>query len=251
MNFNFDKIYVLSLVTNKLRQEFIKQQFEDLNIDFEFIYGIDYNNIVKNIKDESIKYPNVWPTHAITKPGDFGCTAAHYQAVLQAYEFGYNNVLIIEDDICFIKDKNLLYECLNNIPKDGEFITWDPRFIYQYDNKHVTDEIISSNSLYIKLSDKYDGLIGGLMYAIMNKESMTLYLDNQRNKLSMSDHVLGFFRQPKVKRYLCTKCLCVEQYALICDFNCKFGHNNLYMNINKFNKEQFYQPEKYLEFTRV
>lgn len=37
MKTQFEKIYVLSLITNKDRQKFIKYQFNKLGIDFEFI----------------------------------------------------------------------------------------------------------------------------------------------------------------------------------------------------------------------
>ena len=44
MKTQFEKIYVLSLITNKDRQNFIKYQFNKLGIDFEFIYGVNYYN---------------------------------------------------------------------------------------------------------------------------------------------------------------------------------------------------------------
>lgn len=41
----FDKIYVITLVNNKERQEFISKQFNDLGINFEFMYSTDFKNI--------------------------------------------------------------------------------------------------------------------------------------------------------------------------------------------------------------
>lgn len=54
METQFEKIYVLSLITNKDRQKFIKYQFNKLGIDFEFIYGVDYYNF------SNIQYPDVY-----------------------------------------------------------------------------------------------------------------------------------------------------------------------------------------------
>ena len=115
----FDKIYVLSLITNKTRQEHIKYQFEDLGIDFEFIYGTDFQNIKYDAQENEINYPNVWAKEYyakifINKYADFGCTLTHYNAISFAYHLGYNNVLVIEDDICFIKDKSIIEYYLNN-----------------------------------------------------------------------------------------------------------------------------------------
>ena len=50
MKTQFEKIYVLSLITNKDRQKFIKYQFNKLGLDFEFIYGVDYYNF-SNIQE--------------------------------------------------------------------------------------------------------------------------------------------------------------------------------------------------------
>lgn len=254
MTFGFDKIYVLSLITNKDRQEFIKKQFKELDIDFEFVFGIDFRNIKSTINKEEIIYPEVWNKNLNerdTTGGDIGCVLAHYQAVLQAYEFGYNNVLIFEDDVCFIKDKNLIYECLNNIPFDRDFITWDPRFIWKSDIDNLVKDMVTSDSLYINLSNKYKSLIGGMMYSIMNRKMMKVYLDVQRNRLSMSDHVLGFFRNPIVKRSVCTKCICLEQHVLLTNFiDIMYGHIPIYTYMQNFNIKQFYYPDKYLEFTR-
>lgn len=58
MKTQFDKIYVLSLITNKDRQEFIKYQFNELGLDFEFIYGFDFHNFNVDFPD-SYKLSNM------------------------------------------------------------------------------------------------------------------------------------------------------------------------------------------------
>lgn len=137
MKTKFEKIYVISLITNKDRQEFIKYQMRKLDLDYEFIYTINYHKIKYDNNGNEIKYPVYFTEYDhLDDIATFGCALAHYQAILQAYEFGYNNVLVLEDDICFLKDKTIIENYLNNIPGDAEFITYNPRFI-NLDRKSV------------------------------------------------------------------------------------------------------------------
>ena len=257
----FDKIYVISLTTNHSRQKFIKEQFNNLNIDFEFIYGTDFYNIRRDYKGSVINWPETFVGDNRIS-GSFGCSITHYQAVLQAYEFGYNNVLIIEDDICFIKNKQLIEYYLNNIPKDADFISWDPRFVYENEYNIIFNQIKNTNNYWIELQDDINYLIGGMMYGLMNRDIMKLYLDNQRKMFNISDSVLGIWRFPKenIKRYIASKCLCTDQLniqnkfnlnGVIYDNTVKLIYNNIYQKIDKtITIDSFFKPNEYLAFTR-
>lgn len=246
------KIYVLSLITNYDRQEFIKQQFSEIGLEFEFIYGTDFYNLTNDSKNNPIIYPCT--SENFKDARNFGCVMTHYQAVLQAFELGYKNVLIVEDDICFIKDKKILYQYLSSIPYDADFVTWDPRFLaknFNTEQKDFLDLIKHYNGDYIFLPNSYKYLCGGMMYALMNRSTMELYLNNQRLKLKMSDHVDGFFENPTVTRYVCTKCLCTDQYNIAKHFNSEFSwYDNIYNKIDNLNIDDFYNPSSYQLFTR-
>ncbi len=129
MKTKFDKIYVISLITNHNRRKFITYQMNELGLDFEFIYGIDFKSLTYDGSNHKIKYPYTYDNNTSNTAGNYGAAIAHYGAIKQAYEFGYNNILVLEDDICFIKNKDLIFECLNNIPDDADFITYDVRFL--------------------------------------------------------------------------------------------------------------------------
>ena len=145
MKIPFDKIYVLTLPSYKERQNFIINQFKKLELNFDFIYGTDFGNINTDSLGYKIHYPQLWEyeTHCTGK--DFSCTISHYNAVYNAYEFNYDNVLILEDDICFIKNKELLETVLNNIPNNADFVTYDPRFWYDKDFNQFHNDIKTSN----------------------------------------------------------------------------------------------------------
>lgn len=254
MKTKFDKIYVLSLITNKERQKFIKQQFNKLSLKYEFIYGTDFYNLKHDATGKEIQYPNVWNNFFLLylnpTVADYGCALTHYQAILQAYELGYNNILIIEDDICFIKNKKLIEYYLNNIPEDADFITFDPRFIFDDTRNDIYQRLKECKDDWLYLDNNIE-LIGGMFYGLMNRETMKLYLDNQRLNFNMSDHIIGIFDRPTVKRYIGTKCLCTDQYNLSCNFSPKIkSYTNIYYMINSLKYEDFNLPSQYNQLLR-
>jgi len=258
MKTKFEKIYVISLIYNKERQLFIKKQLNELGLEFEFIYGTDYFNIKTDRFDKTINYPDLTLTCVIdhlVNDKMYGCSMSHYQAVLQAYELGYNNVLILEDDICFIKDKNLINSYLNNIPKNADYITYSTRFMepdeyrsfLKYQKKFYSDD-----PKFVKIPNKYLTVCGTMMYGLMNRNIMKLYLENQRAHLNSPDWVDGIFRNPNIKRYGALHAICLDQYHMLkyntskdiinkCN-NCDFCYEqcNLVKDYNNF-----YNPDKY------
>lgn len=245
----FDKIYVISLITNKDRQEFVTYQMNELGLDFEFIYGTDFNNITYDYFGNKINYPLTYNC-PYRIPGSFGCTITHYNAVLYAYYLGYNNVLILEDDICFIKDKQLIEYYLNNIPQDADFVTWNPRFEFKKEFNIVADKIRNANESWILLENSIIGLLGGLMYGIMNRDSMKLYIDNQHNRLKLSDHIDGFFEAPIIKRYTSSKHICTDQQNIFTNFNAELYDEFIYEKIdNTITTDSFYIPNNFLPYT--
>ena len=249
MKTKFDKIYVISLISNKDRQEFIRYQMNNLGLDFEFIYGIDFYNLKYDKFGDKINYPNlIYNFNNLDNRKMYGCTIAHYQAILQAYEFGYNNILIIEDDMCFNKNKQLIEYYLNNVPNDADFITYTPRFIEYDEINRFKDNILNIKNKYFKLDNNYKSLCGTGMYALMNRNSMKLYLDNQRKNLYTVDHIPCFFKTPNINRYTTLDSIIIDQFNLLNKDNNKNIINyglHCYIQYNIINNyNDFYKPNK-------
>ena len=82
------------------------------------------------------------------------------------------------------------------------------------------------------------------MYDIMN-----LYLNNQYKKFRLADHVNGFYEYPTVKRYIATKCMCVDQHNIENNFNANLHYECIYKEIDdKLTTDLFYKPKKYSSF---
>ena len=222
----------------------------DLELDFEFIYGIDFYNLKYDRLGNDIIYPNlIFDFSNLNNYKMYGCTLAHYQAVLQAYELGYNNVLIIEDDMCFTKDNSLLEKYLNNLPEDSDFITYTARFLSFDEINMFNNELINNSNNYIKL-DNYYSLCGTGMYGLINRNAMKLYLDNQREKFCCADHVQGFFENHTVNRYTTLDAIILDQFNVLKrnNYNNNDNERGIYCYkqrniINDYNS--FYQPPQF------
>lgn len=244
MKTQFDKVYIISLISNKDRQEFIKYQMKELDINFEFIYGIDFYNLKHDRFNNEITYPDLIDWDVLNNDKIYGCTLCNYKAILQAYEFGYNNILIIEDDTCFIKDKDILNYYLNNIPDDCDFITFTPRFINDNErHQFIKLSLLYQDNKYIKLNNKeYSSLCGTGMYGIMNRKTMKLYLENQRKNFNCCDHIKDIFEYPSINRYTTFDAICLDQYNEKnngCCIEC-YIQNNFVKNYNLYYKPNIY-----------
>lgn len=246
MNNFFDKIYVLSLITNKERQEFIKYQFAQLGLEFEFIYGTDFYNF------NDLTWPD--PYRRGQKDGtntakDFGCAITHYNAVLQAYHQYYNNVLILEDDICL--HKNFVNELnFDSIPSDADFVTYDFRKAYSHEEQEYIDAINANYDFpYLKIKD-YEYFYGGMAYAFMNNQTMGYYLDSQHKYFVQSDLVYGIWKDTgsDINIYIPTKCIGISQgfyndIFMNSNYSYKPSYDNMFFRCGNYNSEDFFEPQ--------
>lgn len=188
MNHKFDKIIVISYVANWEKQKRISKLLKNLNIDFEFVYGIDAYNI-SNMKAiqfddpanciyndlENGKY-NDYYVHGIS------CCIAHLTAIELAYSQNCKNVLILEDDIFFNNDLNIVDTYLNNYPVDADVI--------QYGYINHSREHKNHNNRYNELYNKNDYLCNGTQcYAICNRKTMKIYLDHIKKHFMAIDQI--------------------------------------------------------------
>ena len=59
------------------------------------------------------------------RAGFFNSVMGHYRAIKTAYCLGHERCLIMEDDIRFLKDLNMLEDIVNDIPADADIALFD------------------------------------------------------------------------------------------------------------------------------
>lgn len=113
-NFNrkFDKIFVISLKNNIERQDYIASSLSKYNINYEFfiVEKPNINNINILIKKYDLSFNN----YDKIDMGLLGCYDSHLNLWKLIIENSLKNVLILEDDVIFNNNK----EILQHIPED-------------------------------------------------------------------------------------------------------------------------------------
>lgn len=175
----FDKIYLLTLSNRKDKTGAAIKMLQNIglhNDDYIIHYAtlFPYNNIICNAFNQT-KYGK------FTKPNEYDCARNHYSIIKEAYDLGYSNILIIEDDIKLISTDNIFEECIINIPTDYDILQF---------GGFTTDTLIEkylTNSNNIKWYEHNDiGIWNCTMYALSRK-GMEYYLAFMNNFFWVAD----------------------------------------------------------------
>lgn len=120
----FDICYVLNLSDRSDRRFNMETQFKQMGLDdietstwlrYHYTTKFPYNALIANAFNTSQK-------GKFTKANEYDCARSHYSIVKECYDRGFKHILIMEDDIKFIKNKQTFCEFLNNIPDDFDLL---------------------------------------------------------------------------------------------------------------------------------
>ena len=97
----FDHIFILSRCSNFERRENLNRELKRIGLYDYVTYLYQPDSELLDYQDSSLSKPN------------YRCKYAHYSCIKMAYELGYNNVCILEDDMIFLKDISEIENQLN------------------------------------------------------------------------------------------------------------------------------------------
>lgn len=134
---------------------------------------------------------------------------AHYMCIKEAYELGFNHVLILENDNIFLKDVNKIEKILNDLPDDYDICLLDkiPAVSAKYEDavKNATNES------FIDIDKKFYVLAN--CYALSRK-GMEHVIKSQEKTLAISDTYLRFNNfmpeEPGLKRYAAITTIAIQ-----------------------------------------
>ena len=190
MKFPFEKIFCLHLAEDVDRYNNINSIIKHFNIEDQFEYwwtckkspiNNPIGNNMDNLKDGY--YENKIKTNPNVYGNVFDCAYNHYSIIKQAYLRGLNSILIIEDDIQFTRNDEILSNLFEMMPKDYNII----KFYYSFDmNKEKLKTI-----KYVDKSDPhfYNYDFSTLCYAL-SKEGMRIMIEEYENNFRSADVVL-------------------------------------------------------------
>lgn len=211
MKTQFEKNYILHCLPDKDRDIALKKKFKYLGLNYEYVYALPLMDIF-----DKYAYQQMTITHKccnISKSMQHWSVAfGHYMCVYQAYQLGYNNVLIFEDDVVINKDKELIEKYFNYVPEDADMIrygymSWDENLIKSFDN---------INELFYK-DNENDSIryYGDQCYGLMNRKTMEIYLDSCNQCFYGNEDVENIHRGNKydLNIYYATKPLFLDHLA--------------------------------------
>ena len=211
----FDKIFIISWVYNsEKRKQLANYLTKELGItNFEFIYGIDPNfSNINDIQlyDKWLMYePYKWRKE-LKEANNLNGYYKHHISVLLAnlstwqisLAEGYNKILVFEDDVKFIEDKEKIIETFKNRPKDADIV--------HYGYIKLLDHLDGYNEKYDETFYKTNKQIDGCQcYGIYNQETLKKFIDYQKSIFSVTDQFMQDI--PNINRYYANEKICYDR----------------------------------------
>ena len=137
LNSAFDHIYVLTLDRARERQEHIASELEGL--DFEFFTGVDkfdldYDATIADGVYDDDKHHRLQRSSRSLSLGEVACALSHRGIYEDAVERGYETILVLEDDVAFLRQNLPVFEAAwAELPADWEFL-----LLGYYDERYST-----------------------------------------------------------------------------------------------------------------
>ena len=211
----FDKIFIISYVYNsKKRKQLANYLTKEFGItNFEFIYGIDseFSNIndIKLYDKWLMSEPYKWRKE-LKEANNTNEYYKHHISALLAHistwqvslAEGYNKILVFEDDVKFIEDKEKIIETFKNHPKDADIV--------HYGYIQLLDWQDGYNEKYDEIFSKTNKQIDGLQcYGIYNQETLKKFIDYQKFIFSANDQFMQDI--PNINRYYTNEKICYDR----------------------------------------
>lgn len=121
-----DKVYIINLLSRTDRRHFMIEQFKDIGFydDLMLRNKLEIVDAVKfpGFNDEVLKTFNEQNNSKIGTTGLYFCGLEHYKVLKRALYYGYKRVLVLEDDACFYKDPEKLFDALDNAPSNFDIL---------------------------------------------------------------------------------------------------------------------------------
>lgn len=195
----FNRKVVLCYTGYKERYESVRSELQRIGMgDVEFRF--DFPSPLKDILKDHINTTN------FTKNiGPFSCVIAHYSVIKQTFELGYDNLLIMEDDIRFLRDLDRISAIVETLPPDYDYAQFEKAKPYEMP---MSEWLALKNGPHVnKYWLPFTNLRGGGCYALSRKGMKHMIDEFERaftsksEKLRSNDYLVS--KGHHLKRYFC------------------------------------------------
>ena len=231
----FDAIYCISLADNISRRDDLKKELSrvgilNLNI---FHWKITVKNeLYKYIWNNPSLKANKWWFHLT---GTLNCTLEHYAVYKECLALGYKRVLILEDDVVFLKDIKEIQKAIDNIPQNYDILKFNSYFS---GTEEEIQKVINDNKINDYYFD-YSSLqqISAACYAVSSK-AMLILSKYQETFYQPSDAILNVQNteiDSKLVRVSTIKDICIQNFTYKDDLKYEDDEVNINKNEQDYN----------------
>lgn len=184
----FDKIYCIHfLPTRNERIQRIEDEVSRVGIlssnifHWKYTYLSPFQNVLRN--NIAIKHQNLKDNL-----GAFNCAFAHYEIYKEAIGLKLNRILILEEDISFIRDLDQLEQQLNYMPNTDvcllDKFCYDP---YKYQQDLTTSDLYLNE--YFRFFDARCGNFGSAACYSLSLKAMNAFCNIQETQFHCADEL--------------------------------------------------------------
>jgi len=221
----FDKMYCIHYLPYKDRIEKTKNELSYAGIldskNFEWFYTTDniaYDMLYKKMLDMGMIFKMDETDH--TKPivegyikneRVFNLAMNVVNLLQQAYLLGYERILVIEDDIAFLKNKRMLDDIFHSYPLDYDLVSMEYWFRNDNDYSYATSDNRKINDHFCFLSREK---IVNFSFVGLTRKGIKHILDGMNQKFICSDYYIAnqdTYDDWKIKRAISRIPVCVQQ----------------------------------------
>ena len=119
---DFNKIFVISLVTSQDRRSSIKKQLNQLGLDFEFFDAFNGKALSDSQLNKYNPKASIMASGREMTPAEIGCALSHITIYEKIINEGIERAVIFEDDSIINKDFLKILKNWEKIPADWELV---------------------------------------------------------------------------------------------------------------------------------
>lgn len=184
----FDQIYCIRFLPCKNDRDFrIQNELKRVGILDSGI--LSYKNTFLSPWQEVLRHTIPLKHRGLQqKRGNFNCAYAHYEIYKEALGLGYKRILVLEEDIVFLKNLVLLQQIFDNFP-DYDVVLFD-KFVYN-PYEYIRDVQIKQNiinNFFVTFNAQSTHYGSGACYSV-NSTAMNAFITQQERQFFAADEL--------------------------------------------------------------
>ena len=218
---DFNNIYVLHLSSRPDRELNFRHQLNKIGLLNKYeIWWTTHRPISTQCGDmlttmHTIDYSNRKKDNKNIYGPVFNCALEHYTIIRSAYERGFNNIIIFEDDVRFYIDEDTFNHVINNMPDDYDICKfYSSIYSFTDDEGHLNKVDLHPPKL-TELTTNLFSLVNPFQYCYhstlayaLSRRGMRQMLDSYEDKWQCADMAFHNIKDPNCKFYNTNYLIC-------------------------------------------